>query len=627
MKYLLVLLFSVTASATLNDVDKAQIFNKNILSNGGFENGMASWSISGGGTRALISSGDNLLVGKNTYSWAASGSSQYLTSTAVTIPKGMYGRNGVASCLIKTGSGSAVVSGDYVITAYDGSNILSSTSISISDYGARNSANFIFPSSGSLSIRFSRPSGSTDGLYIDDCYLGPAEGYNMSSVSQALFVGSAYFATTASCTFTRTNTALGSLSDTDCPGPTVEFNPGPGTIQTTDANAPVVTVNSLPPGYYEVSFIGGSVIATSAQLASLAINDGTTTSGQTTAPNLTTATSNFKVTGYFSYSTTANRSFELYASSAANAFNIDLTASNQRLYFSIKRFPASNEQAYRPDLISSSWSGYHASTCSWNTTSTSFATPTGDATCTLTEVTNQNFGTVSTATDGTGPIPKISFTPVRAGRYSVCATVILTHSVDGGTSYSRIIDNSSVELDAAAGSISGTGGHFTHKLCGIYVATGTSAHTATVQISTSTGTTTITDPSATGPTLNPIQWEIFQIDQNIPAPAIVNSVVSTRSAVTKINSADIATTGTVSNESGDWISGNCTNASPMVCTLNSGIYSATPHCWTSVNDTGSSSTCQTSPSSSTSVSLRCTNDAGSATTTSINKQLFCMGVP
>ena len=107
-------------------------------------------------------------------------------------------------------------------------------------------------------------------IAIDDCYVGPAEGFNVRSVSQAQFIGNAYFATTANCLFGATSTSLVILTDADCPGPTVESNPGPGTIQTTDVDAATVTVNNLPPGRYEVIFTGSSAVTTLASVA----NDG-----------------------------------------------------------------------------------------------------------------------------------------------------------------------------------------------------------------------------------------------------------------------------------------------------------------------------------------------------------------
>lgn len=49
----------------------------------------------------------------------------------------------------------------------------------------------------------------------------------------------------------------------------------------------------------------------------------------------------------------------------------------------------------------------------------------------------------------------------------------------------------------------------------------------------------------------------------------------------RILSAYVSPTGVVSNEKGDLINGDCTNAYPNVCTFTSGVFSGTPNCWAS----------------------------------------------
>lgn len=47
---------------------------------------------------------------------------------------------------------------------------------------------------------------------------------------------------------------------------------------------------------------------------------------------------------------------------------------------------------------------------------------------------------------------------------------------------------------------------------------------------------------------------------------------------TTVFSAEVSSTGVVSNENVDWINGNCTNASPAVCTYNTSIFTVAPNC-------------------------------------------------
>ncbi len=44
-------------------------------------------------------------------------------------------------------------------------------------------------------------------------------------------------------------------------------------------------------------------------------------------------------------------------------------------------------------------------------------------------------------------------------------------------------------------------------------------------------------------------------------------------------SAQVSSTGVVTGENLDWINGSCTNASPTVCTYNTGIFTVAPNCW------------------------------------------------
>lgn len=611
----LIFMFATTAIAA-PETDKANVFNKNLLENGGFEYGKTKWTASAG-TFAVTTSSP--MVGLVHATWDAAASADTLTSTAVTVPAGMYGRNGVASCVFTVASGTAT----HTIQAYDGSNILSSVTITSSTTPTRASANFVFPSSGSISLRV-YANADEPSVAIDDCYLGPAEGYNIGNVSQTTLVGSAYFATTASCTFTRTNTALGAMSDADCPGATVELNPGPGAIQTTDYDAPKVAINNLPPGNYEVSFMGGSVISTSAQLASFAINDGTTTAGQVTAPNLTTATSSFKVTGVFNYTTTANRTFELYASSAANAVNIDLTASNQRLYFIIKRYPTSQEQVYSPDKLANSWSGYHDSTCSWARTNTAFGDPSTDTSCALVERTNSNFGTVS----GSNSLPSITFTPSRIGRYFVCANIVAGINSTGTASF-KLWDGTTT-IAAIQGTSTSVGGAYASggTLCGIYSATTISAKTISLQVASTANTVTVGGGVGASPA-NSIEWSIFQIDQSFPMPLMANSVTSSSSGVTKVEAANINCDAgsAITSQHGSWVS-SVGNASGGACaiTLSGGVFSSAPYCTVSPNAAFASVglILSVTASSATAVSVDCEDDASSACT-SYDFNIICVG--
>jgi len=618
------LLFFQTAFATLTEADKPQIFNKNLLVNGGFEAGIAQWTSSGGSfAKATISP----MVGRQHVTWNSSASSQTLTSTAVAIPAGMYGRNGGASCLVTTPSGTETI----LLQAYDGTNILSSVEITSSTTPTRTSVNFIFPASGNISLRLISVAADEPSIAIDDCYLGPAEGYNLSNISQAQFIGSAYFATTTNCgSWTRTNTGLGAFaSDADCPGPTVEFNPGPGVIQTTDTDLPKITVNNLPPGNYQVvstNYLGQSGAAT----AALAINDGTTTSGTVTQNQDASTAAQMTIVANFQYTTAGNRTFEIYGASASGTITLGNGASLRQNNFAIYRYPLSNEQAYTPDKLANSWSGYHDNTCSWSRTNTAYGDFTADASCALVERTNSNFGTVSASGS---VLPAITFAPSRAGRYWVCATFTIGSLATNPQIGLRLWDGTTVIAENGFRPINATGvtDFAPTTLCGIYVASNTSAKTLTIQGLADTGAISLTRVNAN--IVPSIDWSIFQIDQSLPAPVLTGSSVTNSSGVLKTiyanlncdaGSAITSQTGTTAN--GVSAIGNVSGGACAV-TL-AGAFSTTPYCFAVPNAAFAATglILSAASSSSTAVSVDCEDDASTACTT-FDFNLQCVGAP
>lgn len=189
-------------------------------------------------------------------------------------------------------------------------------------------------------------SASAAAIKVDDVYLGKVT--NLSSVSQSYFIGSAYFATTGSCTWTRTNTSMGAFSTTAaCPGPTVEYNPGPGVIQTTDADLPRITVNNLPAGEYTIlaTFMSSP---SAASVNNYAINDGTTTSGDGGGPQ-SIIRQGATIVAHFSYSSSGNRTFEIYGAASSGNAVITNQSGTEKLRFEILYNPSSSSRVLNPN--------------------------------------------------------------------------------------------------------------------------------------------------------------------------------------------------------------------------------------------------------------------------------------
>jgi hypothetical protein len=361
----------------------------NEMVNAGFEGGTTGWTASAG-TFTTTSTAANLGDGKLTGSWDSSAASQTLTDTALAITSGdgKSSQNYTASVRVKCATGTCT----HKLQLYDGTNVLAEATITSSTTQfVRTSVTGSAPASGSIYARLISVASDEPILYIDSGYKGRAEGFNLSQVTQAQFIGSAFIPTTGSCTWNRVSASTGSFTtNASCPGPTVEFNPGPGTIQTTDTDLPQFTVNNLPPGQYQVMIRGVAQgdNATNGSIT-LELNDGTNTSGRVSMIGSTSSGIPFAAIGTFIYTTAGNRTFSLAGSASANGVNLLSEVNNRNLNFSIWRFPTTPELAYRPDQLPASWSGYHDNTCSWARTNTAYGDPTADATCALVERQNR----------------------------------------------------------------------------------------------------------------------------------------------------------------------------------------------------------------------------------------------
>lgn len=170
----LIVLFSSISFGALNDVDKAYLSSLNILKNPGFENGKQNWTASAG-SFSHVTSGSNLLIGLGSVTWDAAASADTLSHSAIAIPNGLKGKNGVGYCSIMTPSGSAI----HSLQVYDGTNILSSDSIYSNTNPQRTYVTFIFPTSGNITLRL-YANANEPSVTIDDCYLGTSNGIALS---------------------------------------------------------------------------------------------------------------------------------------------------------------------------------------------------------------------------------------------------------------------------------------------------------------------------------------------------------------------------------------------------------------------------------------------------------------
>lgn len=560
----------------------------NYLSNPGFESGKAGWSTT---TTAftITTTASEVFDGQRAAKWNPAGA-ESLTSPSWT-PKANAPGNGVGFCRVRSNADA-----DYNFEIYDGTNVIATVDIPASTSYQLVYLNFPVVGGTSYSVRVTS-AGDDDEIQVDNCGIGYAEGWNIADISQAEFVGSAVIAGTTNCQWQRTNTAIGAFgTDTDCPGPTVIQNQGPGVIQTTDSDLPQFTVNNLPPGNYRVVITGYGGVITGGGGVSYAINDGTDTRGRGYAGANVDEVSQFTVDANFTYSTNGNRTFAVHGAATANTIRIANTQGIYGLFFSLYRYPLASQIAVKADTTAMSWSGYHAgSDCSWARANTAYGDPTADATCTFTELTNTNMGAVTSALSGSDKLPGIVFTPRSVGKYEVCASFVVRNSAIQ-VSRVQMVDGSGNQLDSNAGTHAQVNYDLPFRLCGQLNVSSVSSQTVKLQTASATGTVTI--QGFTSANVQSVTWSIIAISQSLPAPLIRQSVVTSSDGVTGIEYATVnpscsASPCTIARSSGGVSSITRSGTGSYAVNFSAGTYSDTSTC-TCTGASGSQLICSTS---------------------------------
>lgn len=581
MKFLLILLMVLTAQVATAwnippaDKEEAYLYYKNKIVNPGFENGTTNWTASAGTFSATTSTSD-IGEGARAGSWNASAASQTLSANTYTIERALRGANGYAKCEFRT------TATDYKIQVHDGTNVIVEQTIVPSTNYLEQGVNFVFPSSGTARLRVISASDAAD-IFLDDCYLGQAP--NISSVNMNTYYGGVRFAGVTNCNWSATNTGgfVNFATDDDCTG-RVLYGNATGPADTAGNRKPEVTFSTLPSGRYKVIMTSATLLSNSSGALAyngVRISDGTNNS-PASAMNLPTGDTTRlyaqNVVWNVNYTTAqSNITFRAQANASASG-GVDIQTTNSNQDFEIHVFKIGNtEAAFRADTVATSWAGYHDSTCQWSTTSTSFVTPAADGSCGFTERSNTNFGTVASTGSRT---PGITFTPLRPGKYRVCATTQLLNDTTFAYARLRLHDGTNTLGEASVRSSNGAIG-VPATICGLVTAANTSLVTLNLQGNASSNTMYY---GAYDNGVAAIDWTITAIDQQIPAPVLVGSVSTNSTGAERIERAYVAATCnaspcTIASQSGSWLS-SITRASTGSYSLNfaSGMFSAVPSC-------------------------------------------------
>lgn len=598
------------ASALLNAYDRQELAFKNSLagSNPGFESGVTQWTASGG---TFVSNSGTQIVpqSKQFATWDSNAAGQTLQTAAVTVPASGNCEFGI---WIAVPSGTAT----HTITVTDGTNdLITAWTITTNTVAVRHTVNFPCPSSGTVRGKLTSVASNEPSISIDDGYLGRAT--NVAAV--------------------QTTTEWQSFNTT---GIFAGFTPGVST-----AYGKYRQSGNMVEGWIEAQFGATQTAGTSLVITLPFPVDGSSFVSASTKRikygDVKIAISGSRFTGQMiaDSSTDGLQSFTLIWETASGTVNSDTTWTYNNIAtinsgdgfrvdfkYPVKGWSATGT-VVMPDAQGLSWSGTHASTCIWTTTSSSYADPADDASCTLSERTNRNFGTV--VTYGAAK-PGITFTPRKSGTYFVCARSALYNSTTNGHSTMSLSTTGGTSATIANGGVrQGTSGGSNDEksvtLCGLVNLTSTTSTTVRLQIAASIGTTTLADLSSGG---SSVEWSIFNVDQPVQA-ILANSVSTANSNGDRIHRSFINCDGSSAVTSTNESSTSVGNISAGTCTVTFPAYSSAPQCTASIQNCAapSGSGCFerfSSATTTTTASVKCQSDAGSDCTSS-DFYLICIG--
>lgn len=592
---------------------------QNLITNNSWENDTTNWTASGGSYARVTTAAHIVPPGVGSASWDASASAQTLTANTVTITAndGLSGRNGVMSCSVKTAAT------DLKMQAYDGTNVLSANAttdvVPSSSAGfVRYSVNFIFPSSGTITGRFYAQSDSAI-AYIDDCYLGLADGLNISNVSQAEMYGRIVVSgCTAGPAWVRSNTAYGSFgTSANC------SYSASGNASAPSTNLPAIKFASLPPGnYYFVarSNFNKSVTTTNSSIA-YEFHDGTTGFGENAFSHSSASgavISANSINGFKEYTTAqSNITFEIYGKTSNTASTTEATIGDGNgtsnpsitndLEIEVYRFPLASQTSYKPDQVAwyvdANISGANfdlgtsdqASYVEMTNASMTLTNNSGGATAQIACASGTaSTGTTCSVNESNG----IAFSIPKAGVYEACTNA--SHYIDTGVSGAAGVTFQIVETTNTSSAVVQEGKDrpetrnensafapmtFPVKVCGLFTFSSAGQKTLRLEYeqdvtATLTSNLVLADGAAASGQRD-IHWTVRPWLNNEPAPLLVNSVLSNSSGIERIERATLTNSGScaVSSQSGSWIA-SVSDPGAGQCTINftAGLWSAAPTC-------------------------------------------------
>ena len=473
------------ALAALSDGDRALISPRNLIKNPGAEFGKANVTASVG-TLAIETGAANRVSGSASFSWDSSAAAQTLSfnSTAVTSGSGLNA-DLYYSCYVKCATGTCT----HLLELTDGTATTSQAIVSSTT--AFQKVSVYHPGSGTMTPRLKSVAANEPVLYIDDCRFERADDARLTPAPVI----------TEWVAYTPTFTGMGTVTGVGCEWRRVGDS---SEIKCQYVTGTVTAVEA------RVSIPSGQVLASAPTIPFV------TTVG-TLVRHVGSVNNNFSVlaapgNSYLTFGQLGNAS---YAPLTGVTANVNFSNTESHSFFA--SVPIAGWQAMPNtatlDQFGTSWSGYHGSDCLWGVTQTTYAADFPvDTSCTFTERVNRNFGTVTSANNGTpgSNLPGITFTPKRAGTvYSVCALPTFRADDAIASGSLELLDGSGTIIGDRSGSGGGGSARSPLPVCGIYVAPSTASVSLKLRGKGQSGVVDI-DTTASSPT-GSIDWTIYDL--------------------------------------------------------------------------------------------------------------------
>lgn len=568
---------SSLAAAALSQSDKQSIPYENRAAsvNSGFENGISKWVSS----PAITLASATPQAGSKYAQWDSTSAAQTLTLGSIGRPEGQL----EVSCAVRVPSGTATHT--FSVVESSGSTTVASMSIENSTTWRYQTLIFPSPSAGTLSIVFTSVAADEPSIDIDDCYVGRAR--NVGSTDLI----------TEPVAYTPVYTGFGTVTNS--------------------------TARSWRVGSYlfvESFFTIGTATGVEAQMT---LGFSGTSGNVTTASNLPT----LSIAGHCSGDT----------ASVTNFGNITILQEASKTYVTFGRHTSgqngltkNNGNAFNNSVnVSCSFrvpiQGWAASTVvmpdaqgwyvdasisganpSLGTASVTSYTGIENGSLTMTQNTGSagvqigcsstNAPSGLTCSSGNESL-SVAFTPPKTGAYRACVTA--NHYIDAPAGSINVVSTFQIvetatnaqtviqegKGKAMSGSVSISGDRREYRsvaTCGDFVLSAGAQRMLRLMYETEISGTPdnhYIKADADSVLGQPdVHWTVFPLQDRATA-ILANSVSSASTNGTHFNSSQVGSTGTVSKETGDWVSGSCSVASAVyTCTLVAGAFSTDPAC-------------------------------------------------